>query len=477
MFIIDPAEFPDKDAASLISFLKRCQEIAIQKNHTQLVSISQTIGAIDPLLVLKSIHESNDLHFYYEKPELGIALAASETALSKTFQGSQRFSESKAFAEETLQNTIAFGDLYKPFTGPHFFSAFTFFDSHEERHESSFEPATLFIPRWQVAKSGESYTAVVNVLIEANTPIEALALRIFSAYKKLHIHDYSSQQAQSPAPLAQDAFTQINVGGENYFEEAVLKATECIQAGKYKKIVLARAIDLKGAHSFHPLESAARLRLSYPSCHILSFGNGFKKTFIAATPEELLKLDNGILSTEALAGSIPRGKTPSDDETLGQELLNSQKDLAEHTFVVDSIISNLQKINISIPKENKPPALLKLPNIQHLHTPLTVKIPSELHILDIAQTLHPTPAVGGTPIEKARQGIQSIENFDRGLYAGAIGWFDYKNNGQLLVGIRCALIEEDKARLFAGAGIIQGSNPAKEKAETTLKLQALLSNI
>jgi menaquinone-specific isochorismate synthase len=118
--------------------------------------------------------------------------------------------------------------------------------------------------------------------------------------------------------------------------------------------------------------------------------------------------------------------------------------------------------------------LLLLPNVQHLWSPVSAGLPPEMHLLDVFAMLHPTPAVGGQPREAARPDIARLERFDRGLYAGAVGWFDHTGDGEFVVAIRSALMDGAQARLFAGAGIVEGSVPAEEKAETDLKLAALL---
>jgi menaquinone-specific isochorismate synthase len=141
--------------------------------------------------------------------------------------------------------------------------------------------------------------------------------------------------------------------------------------------------------------------------------------------------------------------------------------------VRDSILRRLAKLGIE-GVADAAPKLLQLANVQHLHTPIQAKIVEQVHLLDVLEKLHPTPAVGGTPRELAVPRIPELEQFDRGLFAGVVGWFNHLNEGEMVVGIRSALIDGERAKLYAGAGIVAGSDPEKETRETELKLRALL---
>ena len=183
-------------------------------------------------------------------------------------------------------------------------------------------------------------------------------------------------------------------------------------------------------------------------------------------------MQNRELTTEALAGSIRRGATASEDAALSAALFRSEKDRREHEIVLQSITRRLEPLGIRL-EFPKTPALRRLANVQHLHTPVRADLPSGVRLLDALARLHPTPAVGGTPREAAVARIRELEAFPRGLYAGALGWIDARGNGEFFVGLRSALIDGPRARLYAGAGIVAGSWPEKEFAETELKFRAM----
>jgi menaquinone-specific isochorismate synthase len=180
----------------------------------------------------------------------------------------------------------------------------------------------------------------------------------------------------------------------------------------------------------------------------------------------------GWLTTEALAGSVRRGTSASEDAALGGALLGDEKELREHRLVIASIERRLAPLGIE-PAHPAKPTLLRLANVQHLHTPVQAALPAGVRLLDALARLHPTPAVGGTPREAAVPCIRALEGFPRGLYAGALGWIDAHGGGEFFVGLRSALIDGATARVYAGAGIVAGSSAEKEFAETELKFRAM----
>lgn len=190
----------------------------------------------------------------------------------------------------------------------------------------------------------------------------------------------------------------------------------------------------------------------------------------------MINVHNLTLVTDALAGSAPRGKTPEEDAINADRLLKSEKERHEHSLVIDFITQQLLKLGLfpQVVNFQGTPRLRQLSNIQHLWTPIQALVPSHVHPLQIIAHLHPTPAVAGESRLDAMKQIRRYESFERGLYAAPLGWVDTSGNCEFIVGIRSALIDGNRARLYAGAGIVAGSDPSKELAEIQLKFQALL---
>ena len=470
MQIIPSSMLPERDKESLRAFLSGCRDTAQAKGHFQLASISLAVKHIAPLAVLQSIHDPEELHFYIERPVDEEALAGAEAVCSATFSGPERFSQVKTYAAEILANTITVGDLSAPFTGPHFFTAFTFNDTVPEG--CAFAAATVFVPRWQVSRSGSAYGAVANVRVDADCDLDQLVEKVWGAYLKFISFDYD-QSCESEAVSTSPQAVEQSELAEGVFVGGVASALEAIGRGVYEKIVLARGLRLTADQPWKPLDTLNRLRERFTGCFTFSYSGGKGHSFIGATPERLLKLHNGRLQTEAIAGSAPRGATAAEDARLARDLLASDKNQHEHNCVRDSILRRLRVVGVE-GKAEATASLLPLANVQHLRTQIEAKVGESVHLLDIVAEMHPTPAVGGTPREQAVPEIATLEQIDRGLFAGAIGWFNHLNDGEMVVGIRSALIDGNTAELYAGAGIVNGSNPEHEAGETQMKLNALL---
>ncbi|MCX6939112.1 MAG: isochorismate synthase [Verrucomicrobia bacterium] len=464
---IKPAD--DASPEALRSFLAICQARAAADGAPVLASISLVVPALDPLAVLEAIFDPAQPHFFAEHPSAGSALAGAEVALSLDAHGPDRFAAVQRFVDETLARTIAVGDVNAPFGGPHFFATFAFHDDVEPGE--AFPAARVFVPRWQVSRAGEVTTAVANLAVEVDSDLDALAQRVWRAHGRFARFEPVAQDPAGDREIKPLRFAQAEAGD---YLTAVARALELIAAGDFQKIVLARALDLKANQALHPLTVLNGLRQRFPDCYAFSAANGAGQSFIGASPERLVRVSQGRVETEALAGSARRGAGANEDAALAAGLLRSEKDQREHRHVIESIHRRVRPLGVELHHPSAP-AIRKLANVQHLHTPMQGPLPSGVRLLDLLAVLHPTPAVGGTPREAAVARIRELEGFPRGLYAGALGWLNARGGGEFLVGLRSALVEGDRARVYAGAGIVEGSEPEREWAETELKFQALLA--
>lgn len=249
----------------------------------------------------------------------------------------------------------------------------------------------------------------------------------------------------------------------------VAVAVDEIAAGRYDKVVLARQHRLRPACT--PAEALNRLAANYPNTFVFRFDAG-PSVFLGASPERLVSLRGGIVSADSLAGSRPRGDSPAEDDCLAAELLASHKEREEHAFVVDAIRSALAPSCHDLDAPSAP-VLMRLANVQHLHTAISGRARPGTTVLDLAERMHPTPAVGGWPCEAALDAIRRLEGMDRGWYAAPIGWAGLDGEGEFAVALRTALIGPHGATLYAGGGIVAESDPQRELAETEWKLRPL----
>ncbi len=461
---INPAANANPEA--LRAFLEQCRSAAARAGRAKLVSISIAVDALDPLAVLESIFEPGEPHFYAERPDIGSAIAGAETAAAFERTGPGRFEAVQRWIDAMLQDTIAVGDVSAPFGGPHFFTGFAFADEVEAGEP--FAAARVFVPRWQVARAGAVTTAVANFLVPPDADLNALAERVWRAHRKFGGFRYRETPLTEPSA---EAIFQVREAGD--YRAVVAKAVARIDAGEFTKIVLARAQEFASDQPLHPLRVLNGLRQRFPDCYAFSLANGRGQSFIGASPERLVRVSKGVLETEALAGSIRRGAGASEDAALAGTLLRSEKDRREHQHVLAAITARLEHLGLA-PEYAAEPGLRRLANVQHLHTPIRATLPENVRLLAVLAALHPTPAVGGSPLAAVLPAIRGLESFPRGLYAGAIGWSNARGGGEFFVGLRSALVDGGTARVYAGAGIVAGSTPEKEFAETELKFKAML---
>lgn len=251
------------------------------------------------------------------------------------------------------------------------------------------------------------------------------------------------------------------------FLKSVETALKAIAAGTIEKVVLAR--DLVLPIDGEPDLGAALTRLHerYPECWTYKVGNVF-----GATPEILLRARNGEVSARVLAGTAARGTDPDVDVAIADGLSHSLKNKHEHDFAVQSLVRELSPFCSSVDYQKEPFSLV-LPDLWHLATDVTGKLLPNITLFDVIEKLHPTAAVAGTPTEAATQLLEELEPFDRGGYAGPVGWLSSNGSGEIAIALRGGVIEEKQIRAIAGSGIVSESIPEAELVETELKFRAV----
>lgn len=267
------------------------------------------------------------------------------------------------------------------------------------------------------------------------------------------------------------------------YARGVARAVTALRAGELRKVVLARSLRLTMAEPVPVAALLANLAADNPAGYTyavdLPAAGGARRTLVGATPEMLLSRTGPVVIANPLAGSIPRDPDPETDRHNGAALLASAKDQDEHRVVVQAVAEALRPFcrTLDVPAE---PSLISTTAVWHLSTRITGELLDPgISSLRLARALHPTPAVCGTPVDRARAKIAELEPFDRGFYAGAIGWCDADGDGQWVVGIRCAELTEPPTgrptmTLYSGAGIMPASQPDLEVTETSAKFQTLL---
>lgn len=409
--------------------------------------------------------------FYFESTQSPRCIAAIGIAARLQAQGSARFTNLQA------QACALFAQIHPtPHTPkappPLLIGGGAFFDhAPDSQAWASFPAAVLILPRLALIHSDGAAWLSVNLPVE-NSETAAATLRRAQSLAEATLKQLQTLRPDAPTPFEPDYLP----GNKTHWEHTIQKALACIHSGALRKVVLACQQTLLTTHPAEPVSLLTTLAATCPRCFRFLFEFHPGTAFAGATPERLVAVQQHTFRTAAVAGSIGRSEITAQDEALGQQLLASAKDQHEHALVVQYMRAHLQAIAASL-NIAPTPQLLRLPNIQHLWTEITGTLRPGQGALDVVQALHPTPAVGGLPAQAALQFIQQHEGFERGWYAGPIGWMDAAGNGDFAVAIRSALFHPDKITFFGGAGIVAASQPEREWEETGLKMQFLLNNL
>lgn len=331
--------------------------------------------------------------------------------------------------------------------------------------------AVATVPRFQLSRSSAGTRLSAHLFLNDLTRESAAEIdALFNDYEKLKaLSETAPQHRELPSPESVS-----EVGGDWYLS-AARKCIRQIENGELKKIVLARAKDFSfSAQTVFPhktLLAKLRERFLAGGCTLFYAHTNAERPeekIIGASPEMLVRAGNGILETEAIAGTITNDGTSALDEML----FSDKKERLEHQLVIDFIVEKLKDSALN-PQTPEFPEILRLPNVLHLRTPIRAELPQGKSLANIAAKLHPTPAMCGVPAEKVRKQIPETEPFPRENFSAPLGFIDADGNGFFAVAIRCAKIFGNKFRLYAGSGLVSGSVPEKEYAEIESKFAAL----
>lgn len=446
---------------------------AIQKakilSASILVSEVHKIDSIDPLSFFAAGEENySGERFFWKHPSeetymIGIGICKQISSDQET----DRFFHVEKEWKRFIDQAIIFDDDHIEGTGPTAFGGFSF-DALKEKTIlwSKFSHSLFHIPTFMLSvNNGQTFLTTNAICTQQDDP--SICMKVEQDREKL-LEQASKQIEFNKASLTK----KMDVHPEEW-KESVTQIIKEIKKGTLKKVVLARELRLLFDKNIQAESVLNRLRREQLDSYVFAFeSNG--DCFIGATPERLVKKEEDQVYSTCLAGSIARGKNEMEDKLLGNSLLNDDKNLIEHQYVIDMIKSAMEDTcsKVVIPEH---PQLFKLKHIQHLYTPVKGKANPGSSLLSLVERLHPTPALGGLPKETAVDKIREVEELDRGFYAGPIGWFDHQGNGEFAVAIRSGLIQGNEVSLFAGCGVVEDSLSDLEFEETKIKFKPMLS--
>jgi salicylate biosynthesis isochorismate synthase len=435
-----------------------------------LVSVTGRIDpAVDPTGVAVASRRRGEPWFCLEQPDRdGYAVAAIGSVRVLEAEGADRFAAVASRWSDVAASALADDGDGPRGSGLLALGGFAFApDGGDSPRWEGFAPASLIVPEVSLARARDRVWLTVNVEVAPDDTVEDLLARVGARLGELRA---APLPMLDPAPAGH--YKVLSPMPPSHYEEAVARAVERIRAGELEKIVLAREVEVHAPLDHDVGAVLGLLREEFASCYVFAVGRG-DAVFLAASPELLVRREGQRASTVGLAGSSRRSADPAVDEHLGEQLLRSDKDREENAIVVRRIARALRPHSVWVTAAPEP-ALVRVANIIHLGTPIRAQLAAPLSAIELAGVLHPTPAVGGEPLEIAAPMIPALEGLDRGWYAGTVGWTDAAGDGEFCVGLRCALVRGRVAHLYAGGGIVRDSDPVAELAETEVKLGALL---
>lgn len=414
--------------------------------RTRLRAERRAIDDIDPLRVFHAA--AGQPRAFWCIPDQGVTLAAVGAAhVAEAARLDERFADISA-GLGGLDIDVEGVDA-PAIAGPLLLGGVAFADRDVDRQPdwTAFGPGRLILPQLLVASTPEGCFA--TTCGDDPPSIEALV-------------------GELPDSLGDAG--EIDYRTDDSFEQLVADALTAIDQGRLDKVVAARALRIDAA--IDPIVLLDRLRRRFDNCATFAFSAG-DQLFLGASPEQLVARHGSRVETMAVAGTRPRHEHPGLDAQLRASLLASPKERLEHQMVVDDIRATLRNAGVDLDPDAQT-GVLRLRRNQHLHTPIAGTLTAHASTLDLVAALHPTPAVAGLPRAASQEWIAEHEDFDRGWYAAPVGWTTIDGVGEFRVALRSALHDSTGLTLFAGGGIVEGSVPAQELAETAVKFEALL---
>lgn len=439
-----------------------------ESGRAGLMSASEPLPSVDLIRSFERARSGGLDAVLWVRPDTGEARLAVGTAASHIADGPDRFEaiqrEWGRLRAAALPDATASGRALQAFVGFAFAPART----RPVPAWDGFPAGLLLVPQLLFECDGGEARVTVTVMAGGDGETD----RAIDLLRRL-LTEPATERGGPEAVAA-----RIDVPESGRWTTEVLRARDAIRGGAMEKVVLARAARLErgnagSAGSDGSVDAALRTLIArYPGCRVFAVARG-RRCFLGATPERLVELRDGAVRVSCVAGTAARGAGADADRRYADALTASVKEQAEHAVVVRAVRDDLAPLCDAIAVAERP-ALLRLANVQHLVSEVTARVRPGIGLLDLAAALHPTAAVGGWPRQEALRWIEEHEGFERGWYAGPLGWVDARGEGELFLGIRSALVAPSGSWLFAGCGIVARSEPESELAESELKLRPLL---
>ncbi len=459
-----------KDIHDILADLERRLRRALRDAPEPAVGRVLSITLAAPLLKNPGIPELPQAGVYWARPGTGCLRVGMGQAAFVEARGPGRFDALQRHFAGLRRGWLRLDPDCTGLGGRAFFG-FSFADGDAPSSEGTASPeARLLLPRLLLEQEEERCALTFSTAWNGSRPGQEVLEDWLDGAREL-TRDLDS----TVAPPAQNRAAFARTGGtpsKGAWLARVERALAAIRAGLFEKVVLTRRVHLESNVPIAAAQVLRWLQAAHPDCVQFAYAAG-EATLVGASPERLAEIRGRELVADVVAGTAARDADRMRDRHLGQAMLHSAKDRAEHRLVVDHVVRVLAPLCTRLMAAPEPD-LLRLPNLQHLLTPVRGEVRPGVSLLQVITGLHPTPSVGGAPPDPALAWLAREGETQRGWYTGALGWLSADGTGEATVVIRCALLRGNTAELYAGAGIVAASNPRAEWAETELKLATML---
>jgi isochorismate synthase len=440
-----------------------------------LVAVSIPTEPLDPIALYAAATEAGLEASLWLRPSEDVALVGIGRAWSVATAGPGRFGDTDAAWRSLVESARISGPADLRGSGPVLLGGMGFSGRTPapQGEWASFGAGSLVLPSLTALMSGGGSWLTASIVSPGSAvAAEALELeRVWSRLVSRAVELAPSHGAPAPKPPDAPLSTDREWPAEQQWRHVVGLMAGAVGRGRLDKVVFARRVDMSSPAALDVPSALRRLAASAPESAVFAFRRGTVE-FIGATPERLVRAEGRNYRTAAVAGSTGRGADAAEDAAFAAELLASEKEREEHAVVVRAIRRQLAPISERIEIASQPRVLV-LRHVQHLVTEIAGTLRVQEGLLALAGHLHPTPAVGGEPRDLALSMIDEHEGFDRGWYAGPIGWLGASGDGELMVALRCGLVSGPRVTLFAGCGIVADSDPGREWEESRIKMRAV----
>jgi menaquinone-specific isochorismate synthase len=412
-------------------------------------------SGIDPFLWLRA-KEQREAAYWSARNE---AATVATLGAADVVTSAERPADYDGLRRELRDRLSRAGSPVRYYGGLRFDAAYPTGTDDLEGPWAEFGTYRFVLPRFELRVRDDDATLACNLVIPRDVGRREALLEV--------VHRLALPATGPPVALP-EPFGRTDVPDRQGWIRMVRWALDAIADRALDKVVLARRVGLDLGTALDPFLVLRHLRQATPGCFHFAVQPAGGAAFIGASPERLFRRRGDRVVSEAVAGTRPRGETPEADAALRDELLESPKERREHAFVQDAIRTELEALCTDV-DDPQPPSDLALTRERHLHAPLAGTLRPDTSTLDLLDALHPTPAVGGVPTDEALAAIRTQEPFDRGWYAGPVGWLG-ADAAEFAVAIRSGLVQHSRLALFSGAGIVEGSKPDREWEEIEQKI-------